>query len=174
MPESMQLPWPLSWETVARFWSRVEVTGPGACWHWRASQGARGHGRYRFPEFETQASRIAWALAHGRPPAPDLQVLHTCDNPPCCNPAHLYEGTHADNMRDMAERGRSTRGRQRPAGECVRGVRHGHARLSEDDVRRMRAMSAGGVSYRELARLFNVTTSNVGMVVKRRTWRHVV
>lgn len=92
-----------------KFWAKVDVRGPDECWPWlRAKQGF-GHGVVRVPTLSRNvpAHRVAWWLANGRQPQSDMYVLHTCDNPPCCNPAHLYEGTPADNVRDIYERGRS-------------------------------------------------------------------
>jgi HNH endonuclease len=172
MLESM--PWPLSWELVARFWSNVDVGGRDACWEWQRSRGtSAGHGRIRFsPGYETSAQRVAWALAHGRPPAE--HVLHHCDNPPCCNPAHLYEGTQVDNSRDAVERGRTTRGRVRPESELHRGEGHPMVKLTEDDVREIRRLAAEGVPRAALARRHAISGANIGLIVSGKTWRHVV
>jgi transcriptional regulator with XRE-family HTH domain len=95
-----------------KFWDFVDKDGPevagrshlGRCWVWTgpANEKRGGYGRWR----RALAHRHSWELANG--PIPDgLWILHHCDNPPCVNPAHLYAGTHLDNMRDMAERGRA-------------------------------------------------------------------
>lgn len=94
--------------TPEKFWSLVDQSaGPDACWPWLAGTSTAGYGRVRFHgERQEQATRVAFELAHGRPPAPDLLLRHTCDNPPCTNPAHLIEGTMKQNIGDMMERGR--------------------------------------------------------------------
>lgn len=91
-------------EYFIHFWSQIDRSGgPRACWEWQGGKRFDGYGTA--VHFGLQgAHRIAWYYAHGAPGR--KYVLHTCDNPSCCNPSHLYLGTHQDNMRDMVERGR--------------------------------------------------------------------
>lgn len=78
----------------------------GECWLWTGSVDKDGYGRVRFGGRRELAHRVAWTLEHG--PIPDgMEVRHlVCDNPPCCRPEHLALGTHSDNMRDAAAKGR--------------------------------------------------------------------
>jgi hypothetical protein len=85
-----------------------------------------------------------------------MVVRHTCDNPPCVNPAHLVIGAQLDNVRDMVERGRR-RGRS----------------LTADQVAEVRRRAAAGESYRDLAASAGVDASTVGRIVKGRTWATV-
>lgn len=87
------------------FWSRVDVRRPGDCWEWRRGRLASGYGQARSRK-NHKAHRLAWCLANGRDIADDLVIRHACDNPPCCNPAHLVPGTHADNIKDSIARKR--------------------------------------------------------------------
>lgn len=87
-----------------RFWSKVKVGRPLQCWPWRGNRDNKGYGRLRVQRRYLKAHRLAWALFNER--WPELHVLHSCDNPWCCNPLHLREGTDADNMRDRDSRGR--------------------------------------------------------------------
>jgi hypothetical protein len=96
------MPGPRVRSIAERFWEKVERRGPDECWPWLASSRRNGYGRL-WPS--TTAHRLAWELANGEQ-AGDLYVLHTCDNRLCCNPAHLYLGTHADNVRDRVGRER--------------------------------------------------------------------
>ena len=91
-----------------RFWSYVERSSPEACWEWRGCRQPDGYGVWttteRGPGGEAvrrkhRAHRHAWTVVNGPVPA-GRRVLHRCDNPPCCNPDHLYVGTAADNARD--------------------------------------------------------------------------
>lgn len=89
-----------------RFWSKVAVGAPGECWEWKRSRLPRGYGRFRQPTGHEYAHRVAWRLTNG--PIPDGMVVrhYVCDNPPCCNPAHLRLGTQGDNNDDSVSRGR--------------------------------------------------------------------
>lgn len=91
-----------------RFLSKVQAGQPDECWPWTSVRSRRGYGIFRMDHerehFTISAHRAAWAIANGR--VPEHGVLHHCDNPPCCNPAHLYDGTQKDNARDAIERGR--------------------------------------------------------------------
>lgn len=143
-----------------KLWSNVDVAGPDDCWLWTASTGSRGYGQIRFMGKRLKAHRVSFALHHGRDP--EGFVLHTCDNRRCVNPAHLYEGTHCDNMRDMVTRSRA-----------ARGVSHGRAKLTEEDVREIRRLREQGVFMRVIAAQFEISTAMVSNITTRKAWRHV-
>lgn len=94
-------------EVLARFWAKVDKRGPDECWEWTAARHDRGgYGLINIGGRVARANRIALEQKLGRPLGPSMKARHSCDNPPCCNPAHLLEGTQADNVADMHSRGR--------------------------------------------------------------------
>jgi len=132
------------------------------CWGWRGSTNPQGYGRVGKQQY---AHRVAWEFYNG--PIPDgLFVLHRCDNPPCTNPAHLFLGTHEDNMADAAAKGRLNGRPKRPAGE-----RNPTSKLTAAKAREIREMCAAGVGQREVASRFGVHQQTVWSIVNRRTWR---
>ena len=106
------------------------------------------------------AHRHAWSQANG--PVPDgMYVLHRCDNPGCINTAHLFLGTHADNMTDMANKGRH---------RDQTGEKHPMARLTEDAVHFIRSC---GLSSRLLVGVFGVSMQHLWLVRNRKSWTHI-
>jgi len=95
---------------IARFWSRVKIPAPrphySPCWHWQGSLDRHGYGQFKTVAHTSplRAHRIAYEVSKGEIPI-GLHVLHSCNNPSCCNPDHLRLGTHADNMADMKAAG---------------------------------------------------------------------
>jgi hypothetical protein len=153
------------------FWSRV-VRGEG-CWEWQGARNQDGYGTLWVDHRKVRAHRLAWEIVFGPIPA-GLWVLHSCDNPPCCNPAHLWLGTPADNSADMVAKGRGRGGYNGfplPYENQARGERSGSARLTEADVREIRASS---LTQRELGRRYGVSQVAICKIRTRRTWAHVV
>lgn len=91
-----------------RFWEKVRKGDAGDCWEWTANRHQFGYGMFAVRNVPTTAMRVAWELTYGPIPS-GLHVCHHCDNPPCCNPAHLFLGTAKDNLGDAARKGRTQR-----------------------------------------------------------------
>ena len=140
----------------------------GPCHVWTGCALADGRGVFGVAGGQELASRFAFYLAHGRWPEPC--ALHHCDNPACVRPEHLFEGTQADNMLDMANKGRSTLGVERPV---YSGTRNHNAKLDPDRVREIRRLRATGLSQQELADRFGVAQPVVSQLLRGKTWRHV-
>jgi hypothetical protein len=95
---------------IRRFWTKVRQGGLGECWPWQAGRFSEGYGQFNVGRLPPQgAHRIAFGLANGGIPD-ESNVMHTCDNPACCNPAHLRSGSHLQNMADRKAKGRNRNG----------------------------------------------------------------
>jgi hypothetical protein len=156
-----------------RFWAKVHRSTENDCWPWQAALAKTGYGVIglgRKHDGVEYSHRVAWSLTNGAIPD-ELFVLHRCDNRRCCNPSHLFLGTHADNMRDAASKGRLAT-QARP--DCAaRGDAHPNAHLSADDVRAIRALGQLGARRGVIATEFGVSPSLVWLINTNRLWKHV-
>ena len=175
----------LTYREERRFWGKVQIAETDQCWPWLACSSPKGYGMIGFRGKLYAAHRVAFFLTewwHNQ----SLCVCHRCDNPPCCNPSHLWLGTLADNSMDCIRKGRTNNGsahrayargdrhhaRLRPE-RLSRGEQHYKARLTESDVREIRSRFLQGETSRSLGQAFGVCKSNVLFVVHRKTWKHV-
>lgn len=142
----------------------VETTS--GCWEW---DGARQSGKWNYGRTThgsrwTSTHRLAWRLANDSEPPAGKRLRHTCDNPPCCNPAHLVLGTAKDNTADMDKRGRRGDG-------ANPGERNGQARLTAEQVAQLRRDRSSGMTYRQLAEKYSIHKSHVHRVVNHINWK---
>ena len=148
---------------IARFWGHVDRGAAGDCWLWRDHADKDGYGRFIYQVNGVRHHHPATHLAlhlDGKVRPPDWPfALHSCDNPPCVNPAHLSWGTNAENMVHRSVRDR-----------LARGERHGMTRLQENDIHRIRADSR---SSPKVARDFGVSESTVQKIRRGECWQHV-
>jgi hypothetical protein len=128
-----------------RFWSKVAIGGPDECWPWLASGLAKGYGLFRFEGKLRVAHRVAFYLTFGRWPEPC--GLHECDNPPCVNPAHIFEGTKGENSADMKAKGRS-------GGGCPR-------KLKDADIVEIFRLRSTGLTQRQIAKRLSVGRTTI-------------
>jgi hypothetical protein len=143
-----------------RFWAKVRKTD--GCWEWAGTYFVNGYGKYVIDGKQHKAHRVAWQITHGRSPGA-LLVCHTCDNPACVRPDHLFAGSHADNMLDMAKKGRR-RG-------VTAGERNGRAKLTEQDVHAILRSSENNSST---GRRYGVSPTNIRDIRLGRLWKDVV
>jgi len=150
----------------ARFWSKVERAD--GCWLWRGTRDNRGYGVFRKEGKDIKAHRYMYEITYGVIPD-GLFVCHTCDNPPCVRPDHLWAGTPRENTEDRDRKGR-WRAPDNPV--HVSGEQHGMSRLTWALVREIRQrFQSGGVSKRGLAREFHVHPKTVREVLSGARWK---
>ncbi len=150
-----------------KYWGRVDVSMVDVCWEWLGPISHKGG--YAILKYEGKnigAHRLSWILTRGPIPS-GLIVRHACDNPKCCNPCHLDIGTHYDNAQDTIKRGRR-------AVTAARGVRNCKAKLTDNEVRRIRAEYAeGNTSTIKLANNYGVSQGLISQIVLKHIWKHV-
>jgi hypothetical protein len=147
-----------------RFMRHVSIGAEvGACWIWAGNKPDGRYGHFSVGGKVVKAHRWLHELLHG-PIGDGLVVRHHCDNPQCVNPDHLAIGTPQQNTADMLLRGR---------GADRRGEKHPLVRLTEDDVRTIRSLRAGGATETALATKFGVGRGQIGKITRRENWKHV-
>jgi ribosome-binding protein aMBF1 (putative translation factor) len=144
-----------------RFWSKVNKGGESECWPWTAYCNRYGYGQFWFNGRKQNASRVVMMLSgvdvEGK------EVCHHCDNPKCCNPNHLFVGTHEENVKDAKEKDRIRSGEE-----------HGRAKLSDELVKQIRHdYSNTELTQRELAEKYNTSASNIHSIVNHKTRKDI-
>lgn len=153
-----------------RFWGKVQRAADHECWPWLAGKTRGGYGRIKVDGRLELAHRIAYQLTTGEIPA-GLKVMHECDNPSCCNPAHLRLGTQADNVHDMWAKGRQgdrSHLRQYAGRVALRGLSNPAAKLTDEQVRAIRACDEANVPQRVIGELFGVSPQHVSAIAARK------
>jgi hypothetical protein len=153
---------------LKRLIDRIELAGPDECWLWKGAKTGLGYGNV----CETIDGKKRWRGAHKLmyeltkgPVPPGKCVCHSCDVRLCCNPAHLWVGSHRDNTRDMM-----TKGRQRMLG--TRGEQSGNSKLTEAQVREI--LSIGRTMRQvDVASRFGISQVQVSRLLRRESWAHL-
>jgi hypothetical protein len=148
-----------------------QIAKSDGCWLWTGTVLGNRYGRFYLGYFNGKAKNIgahryAWERAN-RPLLPGEVVRHRCDNPPCVRPDHLIVGSQGDNLRDAASKGR-LRGAVHG-----KGVGHRFAKLTDEAIREIRGLVAGGMSQREVAERFGVHQSQISRIAGGRRWSHI-
>ena len=153
-----------------RFWRKVDKSaGPDSCWIWTGTKNKKGYGSIGIGGTNFRAHRVAWFITNGpiaRKGNHNLCVCHKCDVPSCCNPAHLFLGTIAENVADCKLKGRISHG-------YSHGELNGNSKLTCAQVLEMRSLYAKGSTATAVAAQFCVSKVLVGHIIKRKLWRHI-
>lgn len=169
MPKPNPTPPDLQPQDILRFWSKVKIrTTNNACWLYMGERQTRSpYGSFTFwrgGRRRVNAHRIAFLISTGIWSL--LDICHHCDNPPCCNPAHLFKGTRADNMQDAARKGRT---------RTPKGIASPRAKLNDDAIKFIRETWASRAMTRKaMAEMFKVSMGAIQQVTDGRRWKHVV
>lgn len=150
----------VTWVQEASFWSFVKMnfTGKG-CWEWRGKQtSVAGYGRFKLGKKRMSANRISYALAYGHVPK-NMYVCHSCDNPSCVRPDHLFLGTPKDNSDDRTRKGRN-----------AKGSKSGTAILDEEKVLTILKDNRTQI---KIANEYGVSKSTIGKIKCGRNWKHL-
>ena len=150
------------------FFKKVAQGEDNECWKWLAAKNNKGYGMFCLRGVNKLAHRLSYQFYKGEIPE-GMFVCHSCDNPLCVNPQHLWLGTNQDNFNDMMKKGRGKLSNIHPA---ALGEKCGASKLKEKDVIKMRKLRHLK-TYSELAKMFNCSVVNVFYVLSGRTWKHV-
>src|SRR3990167_11524673 len=138
-----------------RFFSHV-LSDKNGCWVWQAGK-CKGYGRISINNQTLWAHRFSWEIRFGKIPH-GMCVLHKCDNPPCCNPEHLFLGTKSENSKDRDRKGRQAR---------QKGESHGQSKLTK---RKVLLIRKSGLSGLNLARKFSVSEGHISAIRSGKKW----
>jgi hypothetical protein len=152
-------------KAVARFLAKVEKR-PDGCWLYAGWKDKDGYASFWLNGRNVRAHRAAMLLLMGHRESA-LLVLHSCDHPWCVNPEHLSFGTQKENIQQAIHRGR----RERVRPPIRRGEKNNLAKLTEDQVRDLRARyAAGGITQAALASAFGICHGTAKCILRRETW----
>lgn len=150
-----------------RFWTKVEITAnPNRCWVWKSTMVRDNYGSFTVNNIGIRAHRLSFYIHTGIDPIGKM-VCHSCDNPTCVNPKHLFLGTAKENADDMIKKGRYRIG--------IFGENHGRSKLKEEDVIAIKYLySTGDYRKTKIADMFNVTVSTVWSIINKKIWKHLI
>ena len=155
-----------------RFWMRVKRSLGGGCWEWLGSKTDRGYGRIKHHGRELRAHALSYEINVGR--VGRMIVCHSCDNPGCVRPDHLWLGTHTENIADRDRKGRTARGEQisntcKLNEQTVRAIR----KLWRTEGTRLKPGHRGGLNFSEVGRRFGISNVQARNICLGKSWKHV-
>jgi len=168
-----------------RFWSKVDKSmGKNSCWPWKAGHSSTfashkfGYGMFNITKRQPISShRMAWMLTNGEIP-PGLCVCHHCDNPPCCNPSHLFLGAISDNNKDMVKKGRCNSrglpGKRKNTKFIKKGEDHHHSKFTDKQIIEMRKdYNNPAFKKKDIAKKYNAHYCTIWRICTQRGWTHI-
>ncbi len=164
---------------IRRFWRHVEILTLDECWCWKLTKSTGGYGQITVHSRTLKAHRVAYYLFNSVDPE-SMLVCHKCDNPPCCNPYHLFLGTEKDNIQDAKAKGRLNtaagdfHGTKTHPERHARGVDSGLAKLNDVTARLARDLYSHGLSQQEIAARLGVTRECASRIIRGNNWKHVI
>lgn len=137
------------------FWNKVDIKTSDVCWEWKASKNPKGYGQCKFFTKTIGAHRVAYMLSWGDIPD-GMEIMHSCDNRSCCNPAHLSVGTHLENINDMHNKKRK------------------YTKLSEKEVVEIKKLlSEKIITQRAIAKKYNIHFATINAIAKNKIWAKI-
>ena len=150
--------------TLEDLYSRSKLNPETGCLEWQGAHTPFGHAQVRFRGKLYLVSHVVWMLVHNVILEKGSCVLHTCDNPPCIEPSHLFLGDRKVNAEDRAAKGRSANSK---------GENNPNSRLTESDVRDIRDRSDAGESLTSLADEYHISVVMVSNIHHRKNWKEL-
>jgi len=150
---------------IVRFYKKISIPeNSDNCWIWTGQKpGKRPYGLLKIGQKNYYAHRIMFFLIKKEQPF-SMLVCHSCDNPCCCNPDHLFLGTDHDNMRDMISKGRANK---------ANGEKVNTSKLKSDDVLSIIRLSDSGVSKKDLSKKYGISLTQIYYIVNKKVWKHL-
>ncbi|MFZ3166397.1 MAG: HNH endonuclease [Candidatus Methanoperedens sp.] len=154
--------------TIEDVWKKINkhpecVWNIWICWEWKGYT-TNGYGRIHINGIPYLSHRVVWESIYGSIPL-NMCVLHSCDNPKCCNPSHLFLGTVKDNNSDKENKGRG----KHPVGE-----QHGRSKLTEKQVGEIRKLySTKNYTQETIRKKYGISKGSIYYILKNREWVHI-
>lgn len=160
MPEHGRTPQVFDKQSIL---DNIEVNPDTGCWEWQLATTEWGYGLLKRSQKQRRAHRVSYALWRDLevddPSLKDLFICHKCDNPPCCNPDHLFAGTPKENLQDASQKKR-----------MVWGAKSHYAKLTEAQVLEIREMDG---THKQIGDLYGISRSAVGLIKNNVNWKHL-
>lgn len=148
---------------IHKFWDKVAIGNIEDCWEWKNGKDKDGYGKVCINYKHTRSHRVAYTLTYGKIEG-GLWVLHKCDNPPCCNPRHLFLGTPKDNAVDRALKGHNKE---------QEGKKNKMSKLEDTKIVEIRKLVKNGLSTYKVGKMFGVSQQTISSICCYKLWKHI-